>query len=144
MYFDFPGQDPASWNREFEGSVRGSIARKYLGFAKSFVHPFVSEVRGTGFELPRYELVLQYWFFYPYNDAGNVHEGDWEHLNVVVTPRGQGTEPLAAAVMSRVLEAPAAPEELIIRRVEYYFHHWVFSSDYMTPDVYAPPAEWER
>src|SRR5437667_9884726 len=23
MYFDFPGEDPASWNREFEGSVHG-------------------------------------------------------------------------------------------------------------------------
>src|SRR6266550_4002019 len=145
MYFDFPGQDPASWNREFEGSVRGSIARKYLGFAKSFVHPFVSEVRGAGFELPRYELVLQYWFFYPYNDAGNVHEGDWEHINVVVTPRGaRGAEPLAAAEMSQLLEGPAAPAELGIRRVEYYFHHWVFIADYLAPDVYAPRAEWER
>src|SRR2546421_701869 len=99
MYFDFPGQDPASWNREFEGSVHGAIARKYLGYAKAFVHPFISDVRGPGFEPPRYELVLQYWFFYPYNDAGNVHEGDWEHINVVVTPQRQGTQPLAAAAM---------------------------------------------
>src|SRR5437764_614870 len=73
MYFDFPGQDPASWNREFEGSVHGAIARKYVGYAKAFVHPFINEVKRPGFEPPRYELVLQYWFFYPYNDAGNVH-----------------------------------------------------------------------
>ncbi len=59
----FSGQDPGSWNREFEGSVHGAIARKYLGYAKSFVHPFIGEVRGPGFEPPRYELVLQYWFF---------------------------------------------------------------------------------
>jgi hypothetical protein len=146
MYFDFPGQDPGSWNREFEGSVHGSIARKYLGYAKAFVHPFISEVRGPGFEPPRYELVLQYWLFYPYNDAGNVHEGDWEHLNVVVTPRARTrrTEPLAAVELSQLLDGPTVPEELVIHRVEYYFHHWVFVADYLTPDVYAPRAEWER
>src|SRR5947207_2692554 len=146
MYFDFPGQDPASWNREFEGSVHGAIARKYLGYAKAFVHPFISEVRGPGFEPPRYELVLQYWLFYPYNDAGNVHEGDWEHLNVVVTPRAgtRRTEPLAAPELSRLLDGPTAPDELVIRRVEYYFHHWVFVADYLMPDVYAPRGEWER
>ena len=146
MYFDFPGQDPGSWNREFEGSVHGSIARKYLGYAKAFVHPFISEVRGPGFEPPRYELVLQYWLFYPYNDAGNVHEGDWEHLNVVVTPRAgtRRTEPLAAPELSRLLDGPTAPDELVIRRVEYYFHHWVFVADYLMPDVYAPRGEWER
>ena len=118
MYFDFPGQDPGSWNREFEGSVHGSIARKYLGYAKAFVHPFISEVRGPGFEPPRYELVLQYWLFYPYNDAGNVHEGDWEHLNVVVTPRvaARRTEPLAAAELSQLLDGPTAPGELVIHR----------------------------
>ena len=144
MYFDFPGQDPASWNREFEGSVHGAIARKYVGYAKAFVHPFINEVRRPGFEPPRYELVLQYWFFYPYNDAGNVHEGDWEHINVVVTSRQQGAEPLSAATIRGLLEQPPADEQLLIRRVEYYFHHWVFFADYMTPDVYAPRAEWER
>ena len=146
MYFDFPGQDPGSWNREFEGSVHGSIARKYVGYAKTFVHPFISEVRGPGFEPSRFDLVLQYWFFYPYNDAGNVHEGDWEHIDVVVTPRAAAprTEPLAAAELSRLLGGPTAPDELVIRRVEYYFHHWVFIADYLTPDVYAPRPEWER
>jgi hypothetical protein len=146
LYFDMPGEDPASWNREFEGSVHGAIARKYLGFAKAFVHPFIAEVRRESFEPPRYELVLQYWFYYPYNDAGNRHEGDWEHINVVVTPRGQGTEPLVPAAMEALLAAPppTAPESLIIRRVEYYFHHWAFTADYLTPNVYAPRAEWDR
>lgn len=144
LYFDFPGEDPTSWNREFEGSVQGSMARRYLGYAKSFVHPFINQVRGPHFAPPHYELVLQFWFFYPYNDAGNTHEGDWEHINVVVTPRGHGTEPLAAADIARLLEGPAAPDELVIRRVEYYFHHWTFLADYMTPDVYAQRAEWER
>jgi hypothetical protein len=144
MYFDFPGEDPPSWNREFEGPVRGSIARKYIGYAKSFVHPFVQDVPGSNYAATRYELVLQYWFFYPYNDAGNTHEGDWEHINVVVTRRADGATPWSAAVMKQILEQPALLDELVIRRVEYYFHHWVFIADYMTPDVYAVTADWER
>lgn len=144
LYFDMPGEDPASWNREFEGSVHGAIARKYIGFAKAFVHPFIAQVRRENFEPPGYELVLQYWFFYPYNDAGNTHEGDWEHINVVVGPRGQGIEPLAPVAMEALLAAPAVPDTFVIRRVEFYFHHWEFTANYLTPDVYAPRAEWER
>ena len=144
MYFDFPGEDPASWNREFEGSVHGTIARKYIGFAKAFVHPFVHDVPGGGGETKRHELVLQYWFFYPYNDAGNTHEGDWEHINVVVTPRSQGREPLTTAMIEGVLRDQAPSEDFVIRRVEYYFHHWVYTADYLTPNVYAPRADWEK
>ena len=144
MYFDFPGEDPASWNREFEGSVRGSIARKYIGYAKAFVHPFVHDVPGGSAAEARHELVLQYWFFYPYNDAGNTHEGDWEHINVVVTPRNQGREPITTAMMEGLLRELVQPADFVIRRVEYYFHHWVFTADYLTPNVYAPRADWEK
>jgi len=28
--------------------------------------------------------VIQYWFFYPFNYAANRHEGDWEHINVIL------------------------------------------------------------
>ena len=142
MYFDFPGEDPASWNREFEGSVHGAIARKYVGYAKAFVHPFVHDVPGGSGEAAQHELVLQYWFFYPYNDAGNTHEGDWEHINVVVTPRKQGRTPLTTAMMEGLVRELVQADEFVIRRVEYYFHHWVFTADYLTPDVYAPRAEW--
>lgn len=144
MYFDFPGEAPASWNREFEGSVRGSIARKYVGYAKTFVHPFIRGVPAGSAEAVRHELVLQYWFFYPYNDAGNTHEGDWEHINVVITPRRQGAEPLTATMMNELLEQAIQPDDFVIRRVEYYFHHWVFTADYLMPNIYAPRADWER
>src|SRR5204863_7068580 len=144
MYFDFPGEDPASWNREFEGSVHGSIARKYIGYAKAFVHPFIHDVPAPSFEAARHELVFQYWFFYPYNDAANTHEGDWEHINVVVTPRRQGPEPLTTAMMEGLLRELVPTQDFVIRRVEYYFHHWVFTVDYLTPNVYAPRADWEK
>jgi len=29
------------------------------------------------------ELALQYWFFYPFNDFNNTHEGDWEMIQLV-------------------------------------------------------------
>jgi len=29
--------------------------------------------------------IIQYWFYYPFNDWGGDHEGDWEHINVKVT-----------------------------------------------------------
>jgi hypothetical protein len=41
-------------------------------------------------------LALQYWFFYPYNDWNNRHEGDWEMIQLV----------FAASSAEEALEAP--------------------------------------
>jgi hypothetical protein len=54
----------------------------------------------------RGELVVQYWFFYPYNDWINHHEGDWEHVNVVLS----GPSHLGRAADYRAVG------------YEYYFH----------------------
>jgi hypothetical protein len=144
LYFDFPGQDPESWNREFEGPVHGSLASQYIGWAKTFVHPFISDVPGRPATDPRYQLVMQYWFFYPYNDAGNIHEGDWEHINVVVTSKEQGAEPFTADQMRAWLANPPPMDDLVIGEVQYYFHHWVFRLDYWQPNVYLPHDAWEK
>ena len=29
------------------------------------------------------KVALQYWFFYPFNDFNNTHEGDWEMIQLV-------------------------------------------------------------
>lgn len=29
-------------------------------------------------------LAIQYWFYFPYNEWINHHEGDWEHINVIL------------------------------------------------------------
>jgi len=144
MYFDFPGQDPASWAREFEGTAQGTPSRKYLGYAKSFVKPFLATRPAGPDGVERYEFVLQYWFFYPYNDAGNVHEGDWEHLNVVLTTRAWRERAPTAAEMGTLLDGAVALDDVIIHRTEHYFHHWVYVTDYLAPDLYAPRPEWER
>jgi len=52
------------------------------------------------------EFVIQYWFFYPFNDFVNNHEGDWEHINVIITSQD--------------------PSEAEIDRVTYYFHHYYY------------------
>ena len=33
------------------------------------------------------KLALQYWFFYPFNDFNNTHEGDWEMIQLVFDAR---------------------------------------------------------
>ncbi len=42
-------------------------------------------------------LAIQYWFFYPFNEWVNHHEGDWEHVTVILrgSPRlGPGFVPI--------------------------------------------------
>ncbi|MCK5147436.1 hypothetical protein KAR48_11830, partial [bacterium] len=48
------------------------------------------------------DFVIQYWFFYPYNDWGADHEGDWEHINVKVSSQN--------------------PNNALPLEVVYYFH----------------------
>jgi hypothetical protein len=52
-------------------------------------------VYGHAFRADGGGVVLQYWFFYPFNDAYGLfdHEGDWEHISVKLGPdlRPEGT-----------------------------------------------------
>jgi hypothetical protein len=50
------------------------------------------------------KLIVQYWFFYPFNSFTNNHEGDWEHIDVVVS----SDDPATSA----------------IEGVWYYFHEF--------------------
>ena len=55
-----------------------------------WAHPYVN---GAG------HVVLQYWYCYPFNDHISDHEGDWEHVNVVLNE-----------------------DRASIREIHYYFH----------------------
>jgi hypothetical protein len=55
-----------------------------------WVHPYLDATR---------RVVLQYWYFYPFNDYMSDHEGDWEHINVVLNE-----------------------DRASIREIHYYFH----------------------
>lgn len=64
--------------------------------------------------------VIQYWFFYPYNDGYNNHEGDWEHINVRLSN--------------------FSPTYSSIETIDYYFHGKVktLTSGYQLEDSTHP------
>lgn len=55
-------------------------------------------------------LGIQYWFYYPFNEWINHHEGDWEHINVIL----QGPTALT----------PDAEFEVVGH--QFFFHQWVY------------------
>lgn len=65
-------EDPTARIRPFHGALGGSA------------DPRDWEVYGHALPAPRGGVILQYWFFYPFNDAfwAFDHEGDWEHVTV--------------------------------------------------------------
>lgn len=146
LFIDGVGYNPTQWHQALRDST-GHFAAEYAAMTRSYVHPFVREVAGPDSMPPGYELVMQYWFFYPSNTAGNNHEGDWEHTNVVVSPRSAVERPLSAeelsAVLSRPVDAFAGDDPLVMRRIDYYFHHWIMRMDFSVPNAYLPRDQWE-
>ncbi len=71
-HLDFPGNplDPGCeylrWERRITGSTEPAV---YAHVARDPEHPD--------------KLALQYWFFYVFNDWNNLHEGDWEMIQLV-------------------------------------------------------------
>ncbi|AKU94622.1 hypothetical protein AKJ09_01286 [Labilithrix luteola] len=146
LFFDFPGDGPTTWHEEYNERFSHQLPPKYRDFAKIYSHPFIS--RRTDSRVDTYELVLQYWFFYPFNDGGNKHAGDWEHVNVVVSPRSLVTRGLYASELEQLLRRPIdafdGADPLVIKRVEYYFHHNVMTLDYAHPNAYASRDHWKH
>ncbi len=147
LWVDYPGRSESDWNRIYIDKVSGRLPRRFHDRVKTYVHPFIHRV-GTFPDSAGYELVLQYWFFYPWNDGGNNHLGDWEHLNVVVSPLGSVTRPQTEAEMLGLLDRDAdaigSGDRLVIRRLDYYFHSKVWTLDFSTPNAYAPSTSGRR
>ena len=72
-YFDFPGEGPRDWWDAY-GRFRAGPDSTRWATPTTYAHPFVDD---------KGRLVIQYWFFYPFNDYIGNHEGDTEHINVV-------------------------------------------------------------
>lgn len=146
MFFDFPGDGEETWKQEYVNKVSKALPEAYEDFVKVFVHPFVESVNSSDDRTRGYEFVLQYWFFYPYNDGFNNHEGDWEHINVSIKPLDKLHEPLCESDVCRILTegvpSNTAPDRLVIQKVDYYFHHKVMTLDYTRPNVYQPRDKW--
>jgi hypothetical protein len=138
LFFDMPGHDPATWRAHFRrlDPSRGS---------RISMHPFVREdsilSRDEQGADRRYQLVFQYWFFYPFNDAVNAHEGDWEHINVIIAskaavararPREFHRALHTAPEIARMLaEDYPASDSLVIAALDHYFHDSVITLDYL-------------
>jgi hypothetical protein len=147
LWVDYPGRSADDWNRIYRDK-NGELPARFRDLIRTYVHPFITEVREEG-EPASYELVLQYWFFYPWNDGGNNHLGDWEHLNVVVSPlrsvdRAQTEAELLALLDGLGSGVESGPDQLVIRRLDYYFHSKVWTLDFAQPNAYAPRATWEE
>jgi len=148
MYFDMPGHDEASWKDAWVNPSTDRLRKEYQEFVKIYAHPFIHEVVGADGGRAGYEFRIQYWFYYPLNDGGNNHEGDWEHINVVIAPRGAVTRPLdetgvRAILAGRGLDDEAGDAQLVVQRVEYYLHHKLMVLDYARPNVYRDRETWD-
>ena len=71
-HLDFPG-DPLDAGCDYE-----LWARRLAGERDPVVYAHVATEPGYPGK-----LALQYWFFYPFNDFNNTHEGDWEMIQLV-------------------------------------------------------------
>jgi hypothetical protein len=92
------GQATKDGTSEWRHRWRASEAKTPTQYAHAF---WLNRARG--------ELVVQYWFFYPFNEWINHHEGDWEHVNVVLAG------PPSRSQLGRASEYRAVG-------YEYYFH----------------------
>jgi hypothetical protein len=149
LYFDFPGQDEKSWERKYEMEVLKRKIKKAQSFVKTYVHMFISDESAKSVNTVGYEFVIQYWFFYPHNDGGNNHEGDWEHINVVISPKDRVKNFLTANDIHQILKRPSYLDEgdkqqLVIKRLEYYFHYKVMILEFSQPNVYNPKEQWNQ
>ena len=143
LFFDQPGTDLASWRRTFS-------RRDPTRDTKVFAHPFIHEMEETADAKARYLVVMQYWFFYPFNDAVNTHEGDWEHINVLITTAGRAATVGARSFHDALLTedeiqrifAPAfdVEDSLVIGAVDYFFHQNVSTIDYVAARSDAAPV----
>jgi hypothetical protein len=71
-HLDFPG-DPLDAGCSYE-----LWARRLTAGREPAVYAHVATEPGRD-----RRLALQYWFFYPFNDFNNTHEGDWEMIQLV-------------------------------------------------------------
>jgi hypothetical protein len=144
MYLDFPGRTEKEWREEYENKFTKSLKTKYKDFIKTYSHPFIREIKKPFSNISEYEFVLQFWLFYPFNDGGNNHLGDWEHINVIVSPVSKITENLNEKDINNILSGTNESGHLVIKRIEYYFHYKLMVVDFSSPNVYLPRDEWEK
>jgi hypothetical protein len=91
------GQGLYEYNLDFPGDALnpGCTYERWARRVTADTEPTVYAHVATEAAYPG-RLALQYWFYYPYNDWNNLHEGDWEMIQVVFAAAG-AEEALAEA-----------------------------------------------
>ncbi len=146
MHLDMPGYDEKTWKQNYWANGAGTKNPALAGSERVFAHPFIAEIAAKDGGEPGYEFVIQYWFFYPANDGPNNHEGDWEHINVVVAPLSGVGRTFDPAGIERMVAGRLdldGQDPVVIRRIEYYLHHFVYPMDFTSPSVYQPRDAWD-
>ena len=86
-YFDYPGTTPQEWNDAYTGSG----ARAGANFSNTaYVHIYQRTIEQYQVDYDPV-TIIQYFYFYPYNDWWNNHEGDWQSIDVVVSSNDPNT-----------------------------------------------------
>ncbi len=146
LYFDFPGHDAETWKAAYvtEAGASPALRAPYRDNLQIYAHPFLAELarkdpatsKRPADSEARYELVIQYWFFYPYNDFGNDHEGDWEHINVVVRRPGDHAHGFSKKELDDVLARAEANEQEEARAAaERELRAWAHSAVWFGEDL---------
>ncbi len=84
QFFDWPGDNPNAWKQSYD----------------QYCNNYKPTVYATIFENTE-NYIIQYYYFTPFNDYVNDHEGDWENVNVYVNKNDRTT----------------------VDKMDYLFHH---------------------
>jgi len=86
-YFDYPGKGTRVWDDTYfgEGAYAGD---KFPNTAYVHIYERTIDKYKTKYNTI---TVIEYKYFYPYNDWWNNHEGDWQGIDVVVSSRDPAT-----------------------------------------------------
>lgn len=109
-----PGKDEATWMVEWQE------IQKTPNIPSKAPYPPLVYVHFYWFNKAEDILVIQYWFYYPYDKWVNNHEGDWEHINVLLKLKGKN--------QNEKLDAAKNNQEPVF----YHFNFHGFSLDAFT------------
>ena len=85
IHLDWTGGNVNDWWSEYNNKITEMDGYR-TKYPNTIYCTLWKEIRNyTYSHFNNYVIALQYWFFYPFNDFANDHEGDWEHINVIVS-----------------------------------------------------------
>ena len=82
-YFDYPGGDRESWEAAYFPEEDDDDSHAGWRFPNTAYFRVFERDSSDNYG----SVVIKYYFFYPFNDWANNHEGDWPRVNVMVTSR---------------------------------------------------------